>query len=379
MLSFSQRAVSFLAVCSLLACTGTSTQFSNLSPELVRAEQLRQQRLVITSSVAEQQRLANIAGPMMRQAVPLCGDRVVGSAGVMVSNLYAWNREYHDAARSLGYSDTLKVVGVVRGSAAERAGLQVGARVVAVDGRAAPVGRTAVAEFITRVATPARVMGQRGPAPMRTQFQLSVVPAQDAGAVAADQLTLDVPLDTACAFGFAALKDDALNAWADGKQIFITTAMMRFAANDDELAVVVAHEIAHNAMRHIDAKERNSGFGALLGAVVDIAAAANGVNTGGDFTSLGAQAGATAFSQDFEREADYVGMYILARSGHQTAGAADFWRRMAQESPGSIKYASTHPTTAERFIRLEQAATEIEAKRLAGEALLPTFTRPPTP
>jgi hypothetical protein len=40
------------------------------------------------------------------------------------------------------------------------------------------------------------------------------------------------------------------------------------------------------------------------------------------------------FSQDFEREADYVGMYLLARSGRQVAGAAGFWRRMAQESPG---------------------------------------------
>jgi predicted Zn-dependent protease len=95
------------------------------------------------------------------------------------------------------------------------------------------------------------------------------------------------------------------------------------------------------------------------------------VNTGGDFTNLGAEFGAMSFSQDFEREADYVGMYLLARADRPIANAADFWRRMAQESPGSIKFASSHPTTAERFVRLENAAAEIEQKRTAGAPLMP--------
>lgn len=379
MLSLSQRALLVGVSCVLLACTGPSTQFSSLSPDLVRAEQLRQQQLVITSSLAEQQRLADIAMPMMRQAAPLCGERITGAAGVLVSNLHSWPREYHAAARSLGYSDTLRVVGVVRGSAAERAGVQVGSRVVSVDGRVAPVGRTAVADFVARVASAEPLRGRRGPLPIREQFQLGLASPAVEGQGPSVSQQLHVPLDTACAFGFVAQKSDALNAYADGKAIYITTAMMRFAASDEELAVVVAHEIAHNAMRHVDAMQRNSGFGALLGAVVDIAAAANGVNTGGDFSTLGAEAGATAFSQDFEREADYVGMYILARTGRPTAGAADFWRRMGQESPGSIKYASTHPTTAERFLRLEETAAEIEMKRSRGEVLLPTLSRPQTP
>lgn len=370
---------SCLAASAVLACVGPSTQFSTLSPDRVQAEQLRQQQLVISSSLHEQQRLADIAQPMMRQAVPLCGNRVTGAAGVIVTNVHAWSREYQTAARSLGYTDTLRVVGVVKGSAADRAGVQVGARVLSMDGRVAPMGRTAVADFVARISSPESATGRRTTAPIRAQLTLGIVPEQSTGAVHSDLLHLEVPLDTVCAFGFVAQKNDALNAYADGKQIVVTTAMMRFADNDDELAVVVAHEIAHNAMRHVDAMQRNSGFGALLGAVVDVAAAANGVNTGGDFSNLGAQAGASAFSQDFEREADYVGMYILARSGRPTTGAADFWRRMAQESPGSIRYATSHPTTAERFLRLEEAAAEIEAKRGAGEALLPTLTRPPQP
>jgi predicted Zn-dependent protease len=95
------------------------------------------------------------------------------------------------------------------------------------------------------------------------------------------------------------------------------------------------------------------------------------VNTGGEFTKQGGAAGAMTYSQDFEREADYVGLYILARSGRPFANSPNFWRRMAQESPGSIKYASSHPTSAERFVRLEKVVAEIEGKQAQGAPLLP--------
>lgn len=49
---------------------------------------------------------------------------------------------------------------------------------------------------------------------------------------------------------------------------------------------------------------------------------------------------------------------------------------MGQESPGSIKYASTHPTTAERFIRLDKTPAEIRAKVASGAPLLPEARAP---
>src|SRR5262249_4813644 len=156
----------------------------------------------------------------------------------------------------------------------------------------------------------------------------------------------------------------------DGQNVFVTSAMLRFTVNDDELAVVLGHEIAHNAMGHADAQRRNAGIGALFGAALDVFAATQGVNTQGQFTGLGADKGSRVFSQDFEREADYVGMYLLARAKHPYKMAPDFWRRMGAELPGSIKFASTHPTTAERYIRLDQAAAEIAGKVEASAPLL---------
>jgi Zn-dependent protease with chaperone function len=173
-----------------------------------------------------------------------------------------------------------------------------------------------------------------------------------------------------CTFQVIAQHGSELNAGADGKHIFIETALLRFVS-DEELAVVIAHEIAHNAMRHMDAVKKNALGGAVLGALADIASAAGGVNTHGRYTQMGADAGAQAYSQDFEREADYVGLYIMAWAGLPVDKAANFWRRMAVEHPAGIVFATTHPTTAERFVRLEQWSKEVNRKLASGEAFGP--------
>ncbi|MEO8561673.1 MAG: M48 family metalloprotease [bacterium] len=187
----------------------------------------------------------------------------------------------------------------------------------------------------------------------------------------ASDVTSGATLDTLCAFAVTVQRDDAVNASADGRTIVLSSALLRFA-NDDELSVVLAHELAHNAMRHMDAVKKNAMAGGLLGAVADLAiAAAGGGNTGGQLAKQGAAAGAMAFSQDFEREADYVGLYILAWAGQPTDNAAQLWRRLAIEHPAEITFATTHPTTAERFVRLEQWQGEINRKIVSGSAFGP--------
>jgi hypothetical protein len=81
--------------------------------------------------------------------------------------------------------------------------------------------------------------------------------------------------------------------------------------------------------------------------------------------------GAQVYSQDFEREADYVGLYIMAWAGLPVDKASGFWRRMAVEHPTGIVFSTTHPTTAERFVRLEQWAKEVNGKLASGEAFGP--------
>ena len=381
------RSIAFVVVST--ACAKPTTQLGSVPAESITGEQLKQQQLVLANRIKQQQRLDDIQYPLLTAAAPLCQGRVTTERGLWVANVYSFGDKGREAASAMGFSDTLTVVGVASGSAAAKAGFRVGDRIVGVGGQYAPIGAQAVPAYHFRVTQltphnqgePASAPGavsfrvRRGP-PVTAHVSAETLPSADSVPDAAvTEEELNVAPDSVCMSAAVAVKSDVLNAFADGVFVYITTAMMRFAADDEELAVVVAHELAHNAMRHMDAKKKNSTFGAILGAVVDVAAATQGVSTGGAFTNKGADLGARTFSQSFEREADYVGMYILARAGRPIATAPNFWRRMAQESPGSIKFASSHPTTAERYVRLEQAVAEIEQKRSAGVELMPELKK----
>ena len=98
-------------------------------------------------------------------------------------------------------------------------------------------------------------------------------------------------------------------------------------------------------------------------------AASQGIRT--DMTNIGMEAGKLVLSQDFEREADYIGTYFLERAGIDASESADLWRRVAAESGAGVVYGTTHPTTPERFVNVSAAVQEIRAKQAAGQELLP--------
>src|SRR5262249_35401391 len=150
------------------------------------------------------------------------------------------------------------------------------------------------------------------------------------------------------------------NAFADGESIYLPRGMLRFATNDDELALILGHELAHNAMGHIDAKTRNSMLGLAGGAVLDVVVAATtGYST--NFSDIGAELGAGVYSQEFETEADYVGLYFCARAGFNIDGVEIFWRRVSALAPQTIKLATTHPTNPQRFLTIAATREEIRA------------------
>lgn len=363
------------------ACVAPQARLGTVSAEALRSEALLQQQRVLQANFREVQRLEDVAYPILKAATSLCGEAVGGRTGMRFANVHSFSREFQPAARALGFSDTLMVTTVTKGSPAEAAGFQVGDRVHGLGERPAPVGRKAVIDLLTYLApADARSRGRRVaavsmPGEARFTVRRGVLPKafEDFPSAVPDStpVAISLPADTACRYGVHVSRDQILNASADGQNVYFTTAMMRFAGTDDELAAIVAHEVAHNAMGHLVAKQKNAAAGAFFGALVDIAAASQGINTGGEFTNTGASFGAMSFSQDFEREADYVGLYLLARAGRPLPPAAAFWRRMAEENPTGIKFASSHPTSTERFVRLEQAAAEIEAKRAAGAPLDP--------
>jgi predicted Zn-dependent protease len=176
-----------------------------------------------------------------------------------------------------------------------------------------------------------------------------------------------------CVYGFALRPEENLNAYADGEKIYITAQMMRFAHDDDTLGMVLSHEYAHNIMNHVASKQKNMAAGLLLGTVVDVLASSQGYQTGGEFSKIGASGGARVYSPQFENEADYVGLYVMALGGYDIARASDLWRRMSVADPDGAFMGGTHPVNPERYVRIERAKEEIIEKARNNTLLVPNI------
>lgn len=164
-----------------------------------------------------------------------------------------------------------------------------------------------------------------------------------------------------------------INAHADGEKIVVNPALVDFAKSDTHLAFVLAHEYTHHIMRHVQSQQGNVLAGAILGSLADAVAGSQGMNTAGGFGKLGAQASLLSYSPAFESEADYIGLYMLARAGYKYESAPDFWREMAANNPQGIYNRSTHPTTPERFVAMSKTIQEIKTKQKAHQPLLPNM------
>ena len=160
------------------------------------------------------------------------------------------------------------------------------------------------------------------------------------------------------------IEDEAVNAATDGDRIYVARGLLDFAANDGEVAAVLAHEIAHGLLDHLGSKQQDAMLGAMLGAVL-------GTAVGVDATGLGANLGALTYSKTYEREADYVGLYILARAGYGLRDAYTMWQKLATVSTSRGSFLDSHPAFTERLALLRATNDEIAAKIRARQPLVP--------
>lgn len=165
-----------------------------------------------------------------------------------------------------------------------------------------------------------------------------------------------------------------VNAFAlPGGKVGVYTGLLALAANDDELAIVMGHEIAHVTARHGAERMSQGLLAAGLGVALemstqgkrnhDLLLAGYGVAAGG---------GMLAFSRSHESEADYIGIRYAAKAGYDPRAAVSFWLKMAQQSGGSRlpAFLSTHPSSDRRIADLQQWIPETlplyEAARARG-------------
>ncbi|GAA5185024.1 M48 family metallopeptidase [Niveibacterium umoris] len=142
-----------------------------------------------------------------------------------------------------------------------------------------------------------------------------------------------------------------------GKIAFYTGLTNGLKLSDDEIAIVMGHEIAHALREH--ARERIAktqltqlGVG-LLGQFVGQGKYADAFNIGGNLLTL-------KFSREDESEADVVGLDLAARAGYDPRAGVSLWQKMAKAGDsGGFAWLSTHPAGKDRIREIERRLPEV--------------------
>lgn len=166
-------------------------------------------------------------------------------------------------------------------------------------------------------------------------------------------------------------QDDSANAFAlPGGKIGVHTGLLKVAENQDQLATVIGHEIAHVQARH--SNERVSQQFAVeqgLGLVNALANPQSGTGkTLMGLLGVGAQYGVLLpFSRIQESEADTMGLRLMARAGFDPRESIRLWQNMTRAGTGQPpEFLSTHPSHGTRIADLNRNMPE--AMRIQSQA-----------
>ncbi len=137
-----------------------------------------------------------------------------------------------------------------------------------------------------------------------------------------------------------------------GKIAFYTGILDQLKLNDDEVAMVMGHEIAHALREH--ARER-MGKSAATNIGASLLTQLLGLGqVGQTVTNYGAQLLTLQFSRDNESEADLVGMELAARAGYDPRAGVTLWQKMSAANKGAPpQWLSTHPSGSTRIGDIE--------------------------
>ena len=161
-----------------------------------------------------------------------------------------------------------------------------------------------------------------------------------------------------------------INAFAmAGGKVGVFTGLFKIIQNDDQLASVLAHEIAHVAAKHVNERLSQNmvvqGGGLLVGGLMSTtgtgALTANAVlEAYGLTTGLGA----VSFDRAKEKEADHIGLMYMARAGYNPEEAVRVLENLEAATAGMAgppAFLSTHPSNPERILQLTELLPKARA------------------
>ena len=280
--------------------------------------------LVVRGLLQQDTAVATIGYRLATANVDLCIDRMAES-GMLIETIGQYGAAFRAAAvRELGLTDRPTIALVVQGSPAERAGLRRGDVLIDADGT--PFVPAPPKSDDGRFAPVEAAMTTLDAALSDGRVRLTVMRGSD-------RLTIDLTGIAACKARFQLVPGNDADAVANGTWVQLSTRMAGFATSADELAAILAHELAHNALGHRKAAAR--------------------------------------VQRQQELDADRLMPYLMARAGFDPGAAVALWRRFLAKRLGGLFPSATHPPWTERLRAVETERARIAALVSRGDTILP--------
>mgnify|MGYP001462449319 CR=1 FL=1 len=167
---------------------------------------------------------------------------------------------------------------------------------------------------------------------------------------------------------FNLVSDNQVNAFCmPGGKIVVYEGMMKLVESDDELAVVLSHEVAHAVAKHSNERMSQQVISEYGVQILNYSLSRKSElvqSLAANVYGLGSQYGVMLpFSRKHESEADYMGLVFMTMAGYNPDVAVNFWQKMSAGKSGSTpEFMSTHPSDATRIAEIQKVLPAIKTK-----------------
>ena len=317
------------ALCILVALSTPAASVSSHAKVSVDAQ------VSLLALQRDDQRVADTAWRIAARNADSC-TKIWAALGVSLQHVSQYAPAYRAAAQAAFGLDGAypSILAVAEGSPAAAAGLKPNDILRAVNGTdlASTSGKQTTAASYDAVSA--------------AMAALETLPEQKAAVLSIERggqrLDVSVTPKNVCRSRVELAPGNAINANANGLVAQISGRLVNWVQSNDELALVIAHEMAHNLMGHPKTLSEKSALSGLA-------------------TSLGLSGRA---QRQMELDADRMGIIMAANAGYNYKIAPDFWARLNSNAPLAAFLATSHPTTRARRENAQRVVDELVSKDL---------------
>ena len=332
------RIIALLTLLFLVSCSSISSYKPVNKEGLLEEKEIKEQSKFLVRSLAEKSRkLHDIAWPIMKSNIDSCLNAKINAFGLMVSHIddlpLSLNSSFYAASpENLENDDTIlfpMIVSVANNSPAHRSQVMEGDLIISINNNL--VSKENYKELLDEAA-------------IKGNLKITIKRKQK-------EILHNLKSEVICGYPVQAMISPIPNAYADGSKIYITIATFDFVKDDQELAFLIGHELAHNVYHYKGDPLYESD--------------ANPIPVE-EKPSLQKISDLLIFqTEEKETEADLYGVEFAIKAGISQNKVANYFRRLSIYAPELMKdsFFRMHPGNARRVTEIEEKIKALQSEQ----------------